>query len=92
MVVELSDWRIGLAGAILCPLSGLLVAWLTGFIWSFDSQQWAILLVFSALPPAVLNYMVAEQYHQEPARVASIVLLGNFASILTLPVVLAWVL
>lgn len=90
--VDLSDWRIGLAGAILCPLSGLLVAWLTGFIWSFDNQQWAILLVFSALPPAVLNYMVAEQYHQEPARVASIVLLGNFASILTLPVVLAWVL
>nr|WP_306667899.1 AEC family transporter [Oceanospirillum sediminis] len=90
--VDLSDWRIGLAGAILCPLSGLLVAWLAGFIWSFDSQQWAILLVFSALPPAVLNYMVAEQYNQEPARVASIVLLGNFASILTLPVVLAWVL
>ncbi len=90
--VDLSDWRIGLTGAILCPLSGLLMAWLSGMIWEFDSQQWAILLVFSALPPAVLNYMVAEQYAQEPARVASIVLLGNFASVLTLPVVLSFVL
>lgn len=90
--VDLSDWRIGLTGAILCPLSGLLMAWLSGMIWEFDSQQWAILLVFSALPPAVLNYMVAEQYAQEPARVASIVLLGNFASVLTLPVILSFVL
>lgn len=90
--VDLSDWRIGLTGAILCPLSGLLMAWISGMIWEFDAQQWAILLVFSALPPAVLNYMVAEQYAQEPARVASIVLLGNFASVLTLPVVLSFVL
>lgn len=90
--VDLSDWRIGVTGALLCPLSGLLMAAVAGMIWQFDSQQWAILLVFSVLPPAVLNYMVAEQYAQEPARVASIVLLGNFASVLTLPLVLAFVL
>jgi len=90
--VDLSDWRIGVTGALLCPLSGLLMAAVAGMIWQFDHQQWAILLVFSVLPPAVLNYMVAEQYTQEPARVASIVLLGNFASVLTLPLVLAFVL
>lgn len=90
--VDLSDWKMGITGAILCPLSGLLMAWLAAFIWTFDPQQMAILIVFSALPPAVLNYMIAEQFNQEPARVASIVLLGNFASVITLPLVLAWVL
>lgn len=90
--VDLSDWKMGITGAILCPLSGLLMAWLATFIWTFDPQQMAILIVFSALPPAVLNYMIAEQFNQEPARVASIVLLGNFASVITLPLVLAWVL
>ncbi len=90
--VDLSDWKMGITGAILCPLSGLLMAWLATFIWTFDPQQLAILIVFSALPPAVLNYMIAEQFNQEPARVASIVLLGNFASVITLPLVLAWVL
>ncbi len=90
--VDLSDWKMGITGAILCPLSGLLMAWLATFIWTFDSQQLAILIVFSALPPAVLNYMIAEQFNQEPTRVASIVLLGNFASVITLPLVLAWVL
>lgn len=83
---------MGLTGAILCPLSGLLMAWLATFIWTFDSQQLAVLFIFSVLPPAVLNYMIAEQFNQEPARVASIVLLGNFASVITLPLVLAWVL
>ena len=90
--VDLSDWKMGITGAILCPLSGLLMAWLATFIWTFEPQQLAILIVFSALPPAVLNYMIAEQFNQEPARVASIVLLGNFASVITLPLVLAWVL
>lgn len=90
--VDLSDWKIGLTGAILCPLSGLLMAGMATLIWSFDTQQLAVLLIFSVLPPAVLNYMVAEQYQQEPARVASIVLLGNFASVFTLPAILAFVL
>lgn len=39
----------------------------------------------SGLPPAVFNVMVAEQYDQEPARVASIVLIGNVASPVFVP-------
>ena len=49
-----------------------------------------ILLLFSALPPAVLNFLVAERFNQEPQKVASIVLIANFASILVIPAVL-WV-
>jgi len=52
-------------------------------------QQQALLLVFGALPPAVLNYIFAERYHQEPAAVASMVLVGNVAALLFLPVALA---
>jgi predicted permease len=52
-----------------------------------DSQI-SILLLFSALPPAVLNFLVAERFNQEPQKVASIVLIANFASILVIPAVL----
>jgi predicted permease len=45
-----------------------------------------------ALLPAVMNFLFAERYHQEPERVASIVLVGNLAAVLTLPLVLAAVL
>jgi hypothetical protein len=53
-----------------------------------SEEQSAILLLFSALPPAVLNFLVAERFNQEPEKVASIVLIANFASILVLPTVL----
>jgi predicted permease len=47
-----------------------------------------MLLVFSALPPAVLNFMLAEKYRQEPQKVASIVLAGNLASLVIIPAAL----
>ncbi len=41
------------------------------------------------LPPAVLNFMFAERYHQEPDKVASMVLIGNLAALVFLPAALA---
>jgi hypothetical protein len=48
-----------------------------------------MLVLFGALPPAVLNYIFAERYRQEPERVASIVLIGNSASLAIIPLTLA---
>jgi len=52
----------------------------------------ALLIIFAILPPAVLNFMVAEKYDQEPKSVASIVLIGNLSSIITLPIALYFLL
>ncbi len=90
--VDLSDWRIGLAGALLCPLSGLLVAWPVIGLVPLPELQVAQLIVFASLPPAVLNFMLAERYAIEPRKVAAVVLLGNLASLLVLPAVLLFVL
>ncbi len=47
---------------------------------------WIPLLMLSvALPPAVLNYMLCEQYQCQPEKVASIVLGGNALSVLVIP-------
>lgn len=85
--IDLSSWKVGLLGAVACPASGVLIA-VPFFVW-FDlpEMQMACLWVFAALPPAVLNYMVAEKYNQEPHRVASLVLIGNLGSLLVMPVV-----
>jgi predicted permease len=89
---NLSDWRIGVAGAIVCPASGLLVAALV-LVWiDLSATEVAQLLVFAALPPAVLNFMLAERYNIQPQQVAAIVLLGNMASLLVIPLVLFQVL
>ena len=50
-----------------------------------DATQQGLLFSSAALPPAVLNFMVAEQYGQEPAKVASIVLIGNMMAVLFVP-------
>ncbi|UYG00473.1 MULTISPECIES: AEC family transporter [unclassified Halomonas] len=86
--VDLGEWRTGLLGALLCPLSGLVIALPLMAVLPLDSLQLATLLVFAALPPAVLNYLVAEQYDAEPQRVASLVLIGNLGSLVVMPLVL----
>ena len=83
--VSLAGWRIGLLGALLCPLTGLLAAVLTSPLLQLDRSQHALLLLFGALPPAVLNFLMAERYQQEPERMAAIVLIGNLASLLFVP-------
>lgn len=81
--------RAGLLGAVASPILGMLVAVLCAPLFGLDQQQSAMLLVFGALPPAVLNYIFAERYQQEPDKVAAIVLAGNAASIIIVPIALA---
>ena len=89
--VDFSDWKLGLIGAIACPASGLVLAWPLIAVLDLPGLQTASLWVFAALPPAVLNYMVAEQYRQEPHKVASLVLISNLGSLAVMPLVLGLV-
>ena len=82
----------GLFGAVLRPAIGMGLAWLILQLITLPRTEQALLLVFGALPPAVLNFMFAERYHQEPEKVASMVLIGNLASVLFLSFALALVL
>lgn len=77
-----SGWRLGLVGAIVCPLTGLALAGFLNSVLDLPPEQQGLLYIFGSLPPAVLNFMVAEQYRQEPEKVASIVMIGNAMSIL----------
>ena len=72
--------------------SGLIIAGIFLYFVPLQAEQAAILLLFSALPPAVLNFLVAEKFNQEPQQVASIVLLGNLGSIVFIPLVLWFIL
>jgi hypothetical protein len=87
--VRWSDWRIGVVGGLVCPLTGLALAALLSPVLGLDDAQRGLLILFGCLPPAVLNFMVAEQFRQEPGKVASIVLIGNLISIVFIPLGLA---
>lgn len=84
--VSFKSWHIGVVGAIVCPVGGLIVAWLLDHVLSLNPMQRGQMYLFASLPPAVFCFMVAEQYKQEPDKVASIVLLGNLAALAFVPV------
>ena len=95
--VRLADSRIsavgfGVFGAVLRPVVGMALAWGLLQVLELPPREQALVLVFGALPPAVLNYMFAERYDQEPDKVASMVLIGNLAAVVFLPIALALVL
>ncbi len=90
--IDLSDWKIGLVGAVTCPLVGVALALALAPALNLDDIQTRQLILFGVLPPAVLNFLLAEQFRQEPKRVASIVLIGNLLGIVTIPLALVFLL
>jgi predicted permease len=87
--IDWRDARLGVVGGLVCPLTGLAMAGVLAPFLGLDAMQTGLLFLFAALPPAVLNFMVAEQYRQEPGKVASIVLVGNVMSVIFVPIGLA---
>lgn len=80
---------LGFVGALARPLIGLAIgiplAWALGLEGAARGQ----LLLFAALPPAVIQFMLAERYRQEPDKVGAMIMLGNALAVLFVPLALA---
>jgi predicted permease len=90
-----ASWRdshSGLIMAVFCPVVGVALALLLLQVFPMIDLHRSILILFGALPPAVINFMLAEQYQTEPDTVASMVLIGNLFAVVSLPIVLYFVL
>jgi len=90
--VSFKDAKIGLIMAAFCPIVGISLAFALAYILPLSDLHRGILILFGALPPAVINYMLSEQYDCEPDQVASMVVIGNLASVVFLPLALILVL
>jgi len=86
-LIDLSrqGWQLGVLGAVVGPVAGFAGAYLAQLLFRFPAEQFAQLMLFASLPPAALNYLLAERYSQEPERVASLVLIGNAFAIVFVP-------
>lgn len=80
---------LGLLGALARPLIGLALA--LPLAWALDLEGAARgqLLLFAALPPAVMQFMLADRYHQEPDKVGAMIMLGNALAVVFVPLALA---
>jgi predicted permease len=89
---HVTAFQVGVIGMLVRLFSGILLTWLLAILLGLEGEQRAMLIIFGALPPAMINYVFAERYEQQPDEVAAIVLIGNVAAVLVIPVVLALVL
>ena len=90
--VSLNDNFIGGVVAVFCPVVGVSLALMITSFLPLNELHSNILILFGVLPPAIINFMLAEQYGADPGKVASIVIIGNLLSIITIPVALFLVL
>jgi malate permease and related proteins len=90
--VKFDNLKIGLIGAILCPLSGLITAYIAIGIFDYTPLQEKLLFLFGLLPPAVLNAILAEKYKNDSSIVASVVAIGNIFSLIYIPIFLYFIL
>ena len=72
-------------------LPGLLAGILWCWFFELTGVERAVVLVTGVLPPAVMNFVLAEAHDQGAEEVAVAILFGTLVSIGTIPAVLAWV-
>jgi len=89
---EFSDLKLGLIAGATAPVLGMSIALAATHFITMPEAHIGNLLLFAALPPAIMNFLMAERFNQEPEKVASIVMVGNMLAIITLPLALAYVL
>ncbi|MBX3609897.1 MAG: AEC family transporter [Hydrogenophaga sp.] len=80
---------LGLLGALARPLIGLAIGIPLAWALGVEGAARAQLLLFAALPPAVIQYMLADRYHQEPEKVAASIMVGNALAVVFVPLALA---
>lgn len=90
--ISFKGWNVGVISGLVRPAAGMLLSFGVAELLGLKGFEEGLLVIYGALPPAVMNYIFAERYNAEPERVASIVLIGNLLSIGVLPVALAFVL
>ncbi|WP_413284356.1 AEC family transporter [Vibrio sp. MA40-2] len=90
--IQLSGLRIGLGCTLLSIAVGAISFGMIYYFVPLPTLQLQMMVLFTMLPPAVMNFMFAERFNVEPQKVASMVLFSNFFCVLTLPLLLTFAL
>src|SRR6266545_3488328 len=81
------QWGHALGGALLRIFGGFAAANIAVNLTGAAGVNRQVLLLYGALPAAVVTFVLAEKYPQDPGLAASIVVISTLTSILTIPIV-----
>jgi predicted permease len=85
--VESLQWGHALGGAIVRIFGGFAAANIAVMAIGATGVNRQVLLLYGALPAAVINFILTEKYRQDPSLAASIVVISTSLSVLTIPIV-----
>nr|WP_285229709.1 AEC family transporter [Motilimonas eburnea] len=88
--LKLNGLTIGLQSIGLSLVTGAVAYCMIALLIPLPVLQQQMMVLFCMLPPAVMNYLYAVQFDTEPDKVASMILYGNAAAIITLPLLLSY--
>jgi hypothetical protein len=89
--IKISYLSISLTGSVIRIFGGILIAYFIVSIANISGLAQKVILLSSAMPAAIINFVVAEKYNLQSDLVASIVFLSTILSIFTTPIILAWI-
>lgn len=95
--ISLQQLKIGSMGkslvlSLIRLVMGFAVGWGLAELLGFDGAMKGVLILQSALPVAVFNYLFAARYETDPETVAGAVVLSTVLSFATLPLLMWFVL
>lgn len=86
--VNRSGLKIGLISTATSLITGAITFLIIQSVVELPLRELQMMVLFTMLPPAVMNYLFAERYKVGGETVAAMVLYGNFFAIFTMPVLL----
>ncbi len=87
----ITSWGLPLLGALIRTGGGLLIAYAFLALFPVPDITRKIILLYSALPSAMMSYVLTEKYRKDQDIAASTVVISTFASIVYIPVILFFI-
>lgn len=88
---KFSHTSLSVAGSVIRIGGGILIAWLAVTVLGIGGLDRKIILLSSAMPAAVINFVMSHRYQVDSDLVASTVAMSTLLSVVTTPIVLLWI-
>lgn len=90
--LKVKSWHRSLFFSCIRMFGGLLIGFGVVELFDLTGIMRGVVLIQSAMPVAVFNYLLALKYRQEPAETASMIVVSTVLAMVGLPILLAYVL
>ncbi len=90
--LRVASYHRSIAFSVARLVGGFAIGWLVAWVLGLEGAARGVVVIQSAMPAAVLNYLFAVRYGNDPQEVASIVVISTLLSMLALPLFLLSVL